>query len=166
MIIDIKLWRCAAACLVASIAAALALTWAPGDAHATPVSKELRSVLENGAPGAKVVSPTRVEWPRQGVTLTLKATARDRAGCLYRVCLFEDANWEGRMIYFNYRGTYKLANWGMPPTPAKGVSSYWNLRGPAELIGPNFRYNIGPYGNYGHVPRSINDRATYVRLYK
>jgi hypothetical protein len=162
---DIRLWR-ATACLVAGIGVALALGWAAGDAHATRLDHEMRSVLQHAAPGAKVVSPTRVEWPRQGVTLMLKPTKLDRAGCLYRVCLYEDADWQGRMIQFSYRGTYKLANWGMPPTPDKGVSSYWNLRGPAELIGPNFRYNIGPYGNYGHVPRSINDRATYVRLYK
>jgi hypothetical protein len=166
MTTDRKPWRRAAACLAASIGVALALTWAPGDARATPLKQELRSVLERAAPGATVVSRTRVEWPRQGVTLMLEPTKRDRAGCLYRVCLFEDADWQGRMISFNYRGTYKLANWGMPPTPAKGVSSYWNLRGPAELIGPNFRVNVGPYGSYANVPRSTNDRATYVRLYK
>jgi hypothetical protein len=166
MTIDMSPWRRAAVCLVAGIGVALTLAWAAGDAHATSLDRELRSVVQHGAQGAKVVSPTRVEWPRQGVTLLLKSTKRDRAGCLYRVCLYQDANWSGRMIQFSYRGTYKLARWGMPPTPKKGVSSYWNLRGPAQLLGPNWTLNIGPYGNYGHVPRSLNDRATYVRLSK
>jgi hypothetical protein len=167
MTIDMTPWRRTAAWLVASIGVALVLGWAASDAPARPLDRELRSVLQHAAPGAKVVSPTRVEWPRRGVTLTLRPTQADVNSCkLYWVCLYEDSDWRGRMIRFNYPGTYWLARWGMPPTRDKGASSYWNLRGPAKLIGPGFTHNIGAYGNYGNVPRSFNDRATYVRLYK
>jgi len=167
MATDMRLWRRAAACLAASIGVALALTWAPGDARATPLKQELRSVLEHAAPGAKVVGQTRVEWPRQGVTLTLRAAKTADPDCAaWWVCLHEDANYLGRMVRFNYPGTYNLARFGMPPTRAKGASSWQNYRGPAELIGPNFRLNISGYGNYGNIPRSFNDRGTYVRVFK
>ena len=77
MTIDMTLWRRAAACLVAGIGALLALAWVSGDAHATAPDRELRAVLQHSPPGAKVISPTRVEWPRQGMTVMLKATKAD-----------------------------------------------------------------------------------------
>jgi hypothetical protein len=165
MTIDMTPWRRAAVCLVAGVGVVLALAWAAGDARATSLDRELRSVVKHGAPGAKVVSPTRVEWPRQGATLFLKPTKAEGNECkLYWVCLHEDANFQGRMVRFNYRGTYKLARFGMPPTRAKGASSWENYRWPATLIGPNFTHTIG-YG-YDNIPRSFNDRATYIRLKK
>jgi hypothetical protein len=161
--IDMTRWSRAAALLVASIGVALALGWAASDAQTRPLSGELRSVLQHAAPGAKVVSPTRVEWPRRGVTLWLEPTQADVNHCLaYWVCLHEDANYQGRMIRFNYRGTYWLARFGMPPTRAKGASSWENYRWPATLIGPNFTFSLDI--GYGNLPRSINDRATYVRV--
>jgi hypothetical protein len=161
---DIKLWR-ATACLVAGIGVALALGWAAGDAHAARLDHEMRSVLQRAAPGAKVVSPIRVEWPRQGVTLMLKPTKADGNECqVYWVCLHEDANFQGRMVRFNYRGTYNLARFGMPPTRDKGASSWENYRTNSTLIGPNFRHTI--IWGYGNIPRSFNDRVTYIRLYK
>ena len=47
----------------------------------------------------------------------------------------------------------------------RGASSYYdNQTGDAgsTLIGPSFRL---PLVNFGNIPRSMNDRATYVRLF-
>lgn len=91
----------------------------------------------------------------------------DYEGCpLQYVCLWEHAYGQGRLIYFKAYGTYKLSRWGMSGDPVhhKGVTSFWNHQSggaKATLIGPNFRLNIS---NYGNVPASLNDRATYVRL--
>ena len=166
MTMDTTPWRRAAACLLAGIGAVLALAWAAGDAHAQTPNRQLRSAVHNGPPGARVISPTRVQWPRQGVTIRLRQAKPDWAGCNGPwVCLWENAWGRGRMIYFKKRGTFKLSAWSMSGDPYrhKGVTSFWNRRGrAATLIGPNFRLGLS---NYGNVPSSMNDRATYVRLH-
>jgi hypothetical protein len=163
MTIDTTLWRWAAA----GIALVLALAWTPRDAQATPLSRELRAVLQPGPPGAKVIGPTRVEWPRQGVTLLLKQRKANWDDCIGRwVCLFEHAHGQGRMILFAKPGRFKLKAWSMGPDPAhhKGVSSYWNRRGGRAILwGPNFRHNASP-GKH-NLPRDINDRSSYVQLF-
>jgi hypothetical protein len=99
------------------------------------------------------------------VTLMLRPTKAQANECrIYWVCLFEDSNSRGRMVRFNYRGTYNLARYGMPPTRDKGASSWENYRFNALLIGPNFRYGI--ITGYDNIPRSFNDRVTYIRLHK
>jgi hypothetical protein len=100
------------------------------------------------------------------VTLALRPSKPDYAGCKQQyVCLWQDAHGQGRMIWFKQYGTFKLKAYGMGPGK-KGVSSYWNYQtdgARATLIGPNFRLGLGDYR--GNVPRSMNDRATYVRLF-
>jgi hypothetical protein len=166
MTIDTTLWRRAAACLVAGIGVVLALAWAAGDAQARPLDREMRAVLQHAPAGAKVISPTRVAWPRQGVTLMLNQAKPNWADCIGKwVCLWEHSHGRGRMIFFAKPGKYKLAAWSMGPDPAhhRGVSSYWKRRlGGATLWGPNFRHNVSP-GKH-NLPRDINDRSSYVQL--
>jgi hypothetical protein len=79
------------------------------------------------------------------------------------VCLYQDANGEGRRIHFKSPRTYKLKAYSMGPGK-RGVSSFWNRTSRrAVLIFPNWRANLAGHAN---VRRSLNDRATYVRLYK
>jgi hypothetical protein len=52
MTIDMRLWRWVAV----GIALVLALAWTPRDAQATPLSRELRAVLQQAPPGAKVIT--------------------------------------------------------------------------------------------------------------
>jgi hypothetical protein len=73
--------RRAAAGLLAGFAILLALAWAAGDVHGRPLHDELQAMLRQAPPGANVISPTRVEWPRQGVTVLLHPTMRDWNGC-------------------------------------------------------------------------------------
>jgi hypothetical protein len=167
MNIDLRFLRRSAAGLLAGAGAVLAFGSATSGAQAAqPLSGELRSALSRGAPGAKVISPTVVEWPRQGVTLTLGRPSQTAPWMCdaQLVCLYQDANGRGRKIAFKKYGTYKLAAYGMG-AGRKGVSSYYdNQTGSAgsTLIGPGFRL---PLRNFGNVPRSMNDRATYIRLY-
>jgi hypothetical protein len=77
------------------------------------------------------------------------------------VCIYQDANGKGRRIHFKNPGTYKLKAYSMGPGK-KGVSSFWNRTSRrAILIFPNWRANLSGHAN---VRRSLNDRATYVRL--
>ncbi len=160
--------RRAAACLVAGIGVLLALMWASGDAQGATPDRELRAALRDSPPGAKVISPTRAHWPRQGVTLELKATKAAAGYCqTWRLCLWEHRDQGGRMIYFDKRGTFKLSAWSMGPNPSrhKGASSYANFRSvPATLIGPNFRHNMAQDMLHHNIPSSMNDRATYVQV--
>jgi hypothetical protein len=163
MTIDVRLWRGAAA----GILLVLVLAWMPGDAQATTLSRELRGVLQQAPPGAKVISPTRVEWPRQGVTLQLGLRRANWDDCIGKwVCLFENGHGQGRMIFFAKPGKFKLKAWSMGPDPGhhKGVSSYWKRRsGRALLWGPNYRHNVSP-GKH-NLPRDINDRSSYIQLF-
>jgi Peptidase inhibitor family I36 len=163
MTIHTRTWRWAAA----GIALALALAWAPVDAQATTLSRELRGVLQHAPPGAKVISPTRVQWPRQGVTLLLTHRKAGWEDCIGRwVCLFENGHGQGRMIFFAKPGKFKLKAWSMGPDPRhhKGVSSYWNRRGGRALLwGPNYRHNAAP-GKH-NLPSDINDRSSYIQLF-
>jgi hypothetical protein len=168
---DMTLGRRAAAYLAATIGGlVLALALLPGDAPATPLDRELRSVLENGAPGGKQISRNRIHWPRAGVTLTL--TRSNKANGYWRcvkgkVCLFEHSDGFGRIIWFDRPGQHWLAAYGMAPNPrkGKGASSYMNRRrNAATLKGPNFRHNMSNDGRGHNIPRSINDRASYVQL--
>jgi hypothetical protein len=163
---DMTLGRRAAAFLVAGITFVLALGWMAGDAQAARPDRELRALLRNGVPGAKVISPTRVEWPRRGVTVLLTRGKADWSGCTGKwICLWENVNGRGRMIYFATPGKFRLKNWSMGPDPArhKGVTSYWKRRsGGAKLWGPNFRHNVAP-GRH-NLPRSINDRSSYLQI--
>ena len=130
MTIEMTLWRRAAPCLVAGIGVLLALTWVSGDAQAATSDRALRAALRDGPPGAKVISPTRAQWPRQGVTVELKATKAAAGYCeTWRLCLWEHRDQGGRMIYFDKRGTFKLSAWSMGPNPRrhKGASSYANF---------------------------------------
>ena len=150
--------------LAACLGAALAIAGGGADAHATPLDRELRSVLAHGAPGGKLVGKNQIHWPKQGVTLTLRPSQPAPWMCeSQHVCLYQDSNGEGRKIHFKQYGTYWLARYGMGAGP-RGASSYYdNQTGSATstLIGPNFRL---PLVNFGNIPRSKNDRATYVRL--
>ena len=153
-----------AAVLAAGLAATLAMSGA-ADAHATSHDREIRSVLTNGAPGGEVVGKNRIHWPRQGVTLTLRASQQAPWMCESEyVCLYQDVNGEGRKIQFRDYGRYKLARYGMGPGP-RGVSSYYDNQigatARSRLMRPNYRL---PLRNFGNVPRSWNDRATYVQL--
>jgi len=159
--------RRAAACLLAGFGIVLALAWAAGDAHGRPLDDELQAMLRQAPPGANVISPTRVEWPRQGVTVLLHPTRRDWHGCNGAwVCLWEHADGGGRLIYFATPGRFRLKAWSMGPDPAhhKGVTSYWKRRpGRALLWGPNFRHNVTA-GKH-NLPSSINDGSSYLQLF-
>jgi len=163
----IALRQRAAACRAAGVGFVLALASAAGDAQGQPPDGELRAVLEQGSPGAQVISPNRVQWPRQGVTMLLNRRRADWAGCNGKwVCLWEDAHGRGRMIYFAAPGKFRLKDWSMGPDPARhrGVTSYWKRRsGRALLWGPNFRHNVTA-GRH-NVPSSINDRSSYLQLF-
>jgi hypothetical protein len=159
--------RRAVACLIAGIALVLALVCASSEAQGRSPDAELRGVLEQGPPGAKVISPNRVEWPRQGVTILLGKAKADWSGCNGAwVCLYENAHGRGRMIYFAKPGKFRLKAWSMGPDPAhhRGVTSYWKRRaGQAKLWGPNFRHNVTA-GKH-NLPSSINDRSSYLQLF-
>jgi hypothetical protein len=78
------------------------------------------------------------------------------------VCLWRDRDATGRRIQFKEYGTYKLSDWSM--SGKRGASSFYNHQccgAHATLIGPGFRLNLWTWGN---IPRSMNDRATYVKL--
>jgi len=154
-----------AAGLAAGLGAALAVAGGGADAHATPLDRDLQSVLAHGAPGGKQVGKNRIQWPKQGVTLTLRTAQPGPWACeTQHVCLYQDSRGRGRKIHFKQYGTYKLAAYGMG-AGRRGASSYYdNQTGSAgsTLIGPNFRLALV---NFGNIPRSMNDRATRVRLF-
>jgi hypothetical protein len=159
--------RKAAACLVTGVALVWTVAYASSDAQGRSPDAELRAVLEQGPSGANVISPTRVEWPREGVTILLEQAKADWSGCNGAwVCLYENAHGRGRMIYFAKPGKFRLKAWSMGPDPAhhRGVSSYWKRRsGQAKLWGPNFRHNVTA-GKH-NLPSSINDRSSYLQLF-
>lgn len=122
--------------MAATIALGLGVA-APGVAQAAPPDRELRGT------GAK-----QSQWA---------------CGSKY-VCLWANSHGLGRKVHFNRPGTYKLKRYGVPFLKPGGISSFWNNRGTrVTLIGPNFRLALS---NYGNVPRSMNDRATYVRIHR
>ena len=135
---------------------------------ATPVDRELRAALAAGPPGGRLTGPHEISWAEQGVTLTVAARKREpvnyRTCRRLEVCLWQDRDATGRRIAFKKYGTYKLRRFGMAGG-GKGAGSYYNHQccgARATLIGPNFRYALSTWGN---VPRAMNDRATYVRLF-
>ena len=147
--------------LIVCLGAAVVTSLGSGVAHAgSPTERELRA----GPPGGKVTGPDTVSWP--GVTVTI--AARRSVPVNYRrcpgkyVCLWQNRDATGRRIQFKRYGTYRLSNWGM--SGRKGASSFYNHQccgAHATLIGPNFRLSLWTWGN---IPRSMNDRATYVKL--
>ena len=169
MTINTTDWRRMVACLVAGIGAVLALAWAAGDAQATPLDRELRSVLEHGAPGGKKISRNQIRLPKAGVTLTLSARGKARAAAFYDcpsgyACLWQDAGGTNRRVqFFNYR-TYNLAGYGMPAGDHHGASSYFN-----NQTGGAAAYLSGSPGTYwmfelGNLPSKWNDRASHITL--
>jgi peptidase inhibitor family I36 len=171
MRMDMTLRRRMTVCLVAGLAVMLSLAWVVGDARAASLDAEVRAALRDGPPGGKRIGPSRVAWTRRGVTMTVAARGKmepvNYRECprLY-VCLWQDRDATGRRIQFKEYGTYRLRAWGM--SGARGASSYYNhqccLAG-AELgfgFRPPTRFSLWTWGN---IPRHLNDRATYVRLY-
>jgi hypothetical protein len=147
--------------LIVCLGAAVMTSLGSGVAHAgNPTERVLRA----GPPGGKVTGPDTVSWP--GVPVTLAARPSEPVN--YRrcpgkyVCLWQNRDATGRRIQFKRYGTYRLSNWGM--SGRKGASSFYNHQccgAHATLIGPNFRLSLWTWGN---IPRSMNDRATYVKL--
>jgi hypothetical protein len=96
--------------------------------------------------------------------LNQKATGYARCPEQY-VCLFQDKNGQGRIIWYRKYGTYRLNAKSM--VGKNGVSSYYNHQtggARATLIGvdvPSLRLRNGIKQN---VPREWNDRFTKVRL--
>jgi hypothetical protein len=166
MTIDMTLWRRAAACLVTSAGVVPALGWAAGGRARGPAAQQSASRGARarcaGREGDQP-DPGRVAAP--GRDAHAAALADGPWMCdTQHVCLYQDSRGRGRKIQFKDYGTYKLAAYGMG-AGRWGTSSYYdNQTGSAgsTLIGPNFRL---PLHNFGNVPRSMNDRATYVRLY-
>jgi hypothetical protein len=158
----------------AGLAAAAVLSAAAGPAdagaaHATKLERQVDRVLRHAAPGAKQVAPTRVTWPRDGVTLTLSPTRGARAARFYDcplryACLWQDANGLGRRVQFLHYRTYKLAAYGMPAGTRCGATSYFNNQtggAGAVLRGTRWTYWMFELGN---LPRKLNDRARTITL--
>jgi hypothetical protein len=169
MTIDMTHWRRAAASLVAGIAVVLALAWVPGEASATTLDRDVRSVLKHGAPDGKKISRNQIYWPKAGVTLTLsvpgKARAAGFADCPRGyACLWQDAGGTRRRVQFYRYGRYWLADYGMPVGRHQGASSQYN-----NQTGGAGAYLAGDPGTYwmyapGNLPRKWNDKARTIHL--
>jgi hypothetical protein len=155
--------------IAASLATALVLTVGSGVAHAaTPLDREVRAALDAGPLGGQVSGPNQISWAREGVTMTIAAGKSEpvnfRRCPRLHVCLWQDRDATGRRIEFKEYGTYKLSRWSM--TGRRGATSYYNHQccgARATLIGPNFRLSLWTWGN---IPRSMNDRGTYLKLFR
>jgi hypothetical protein len=171
MATDMTHLRRLGAFLLAGVAVMLSPGWAAGDARATSLDAEVRAALRDGPPGGRQIGPNQVAWAKQGVTMTVAARGKmepvNYRECprLY-VCLWQDRDATGRRIQFKEYGTYRLRAWGM--SGRRGASSYYNhqccLAGAELGFGflPPTRLDLWTWGN---IPRHLNDRATYVRLY-
>jgi hypothetical protein len=88
-------------------------------AEAAKLQAQVDQVLRESAPGARQISPNRVQWPRDGVTVTLAvrgARAAGLAGCKkHYACLWQDASYRNRRVQFLKYGTYNLRAYSMPP---------------------------------------------------
>jgi Peptidase inhibitor family I36 len=171
MTTEMTLWRRMAVCLVAGLAVMLGLAWAAGDARATSLDREVRSALEDGPPGGKRIGANQIVWAKRGVTMTVAARGKmvpvNYRECprLY-VCLWQDRDATGRRIQFKEYGTYRLRAWGM--SGRKGASSYYNHQ--CCLAGAELGFSFLPptrldLWTWGNIPRHLNDRGTWVRLY-
>jgi hypothetical protein len=173
MTIDMTHGRRAAACLVAGIGVVLTLVWVPGVASATTLDRDIRSVLEHGAPDGKRVSRNQIYWPKSGVTLTLsvrvpgKARAARFSDCPRGyACLWQDAGATRRRVQFYRYGRYVLSHYGMPAGRHQGASSQYN-----NQTGGAGAYLAGDPGTYwmyspGNLPRRWNDKARVIHLVK
>jgi len=152
------------------IAAALAAPSAsPGEAASSArLQQQIDHIIENSAPGARQVARNRVQWPRDGVTLTFQPPGIARAArftdCPERyACLWQDAGGQGRRIEFLRYGTYKLRAYGMPPFTHRGASSYYNhqIGGAKAILHADFDFDMHGRGSlYG----ALNDRGRSITL--
>jgi hypothetical protein len=158
-----------------AVAAAIAITpsatAAPtgqSAAQAARLQQQVDHVIEHSAPGARQIAPNRVQWPRDGVTLTLpvpgEVTASSVRDCPRRyACLWQDFEARGRRIQFLHYRTYILSNWGMPPFTHRGASSYANhqIGGAKAILHADFDFSMHGHGNlYG----ALNDRGRSITL--
>jgi hypothetical protein len=156
------------AALVAIKPAAGGATSALPAVQAAELQSQVDQVLRHSAPGGRPISPTQVEWARDGVTLTLaapgSARAANYANCPRRyACLWQDFDGVGRRVQFSHYRTYQLRAYGMPPFTDRGASSYQNHHtgGAEAILHADFDFTLRGHGNlYG----SLNDRGTSITL--
>jgi len=138
------------------------------DVQAARLQREVQYVINHSRAGARQISPNRVQWPRDGVTLTLavpgEAHAARFADCPKRyACLWQDVGGAGRRIQFFHYRTYKLRAYGMPPFTHRGASSYYNHQtgGARAILHADFDFSMRGAGNlYG----ALNDRGRSITL--
>jgi hypothetical protein len=155
--------------------AVLALALGTGSAEASVTSgqraelqRQVDHVLRHAAPGGRQISPNRVAWARDGVTLTLAVPGRARAAGLRdcergELCLWEDFEAAGRRVAFVRYGTYRLRAYGMPRFDPRGASSWFNNQtdGAKAVLHADFDFSMRGHGNlYG----KLNDRGKSVTL--
>jgi hypothetical protein len=158
----------AAACGAALLAAGGADASAgPTKAQAAKLQGQVDQVLRESAPGARQISPNQVQWPRDGVTVTLAVPGARAAGLAdckkYYACLWQDASYRSRRVQFLKYGTYNLRAYGMPPYEHRGASSYYNHQtgGAKAILHASFDFSMVGHGNlYG----ALNDRAKSITL--
>ncbi len=179
MTIDMTHWRVVVACLVAGIAAMLAVAWAAGDAHARG-DRSLQRAIDvrlQAAPGARQVARNQIVFA-DGVRVTYSRSGRGGSLCGPRkFCVWADAGYQGIQASFpqctgNRPKTYQLRKYGLPPGKPgwvfSGVTSWRNnmARGKSAQfldmqMGTLIRVNRG---GGGHMPASKNDRAAWVDM--
>lgn len=156
-----------------AVAAAVAVipntAGAVSSSQAAGLQRQVDHVLQHSKPGARQVAPDRVQWPRDGVTLTLEAPGKARAArfadCPRRyACLWQDVDGRGRRVQFFHYRRYLLANYGMPPFTPQGASSYYNHQiGGARLFvhANSVDTQLFFHGNFGGAR---NDRVHSITL--
>jgi hypothetical protein len=139
------------------------------DRQSARLQRQIDQVLQHSKPGARQIAPNRVQWPRDGVTLTLEAPGTARAArfadCPRRyACLWQDTDGRGRRVQFFHYRRYLLANYGMPRFTPQGASSYYNhqIGGARAFVRAN-SVNIELHGqdNFGGA---LNDRVKSITL--
>jgi hypothetical protein len=109
-----------------------------------------------------------VQWPRDGVTLTLATLGKTRTAAVrdcpkYYACLWQHFGASGRRIQFFHYRTYQLRAYGMPPFTPRGASSYANHQtgGAKAILHADFDFSMRGHGN---LYRALSDRGRSITL--
>jgi hypothetical protein len=159
----------AVAAVVAIVSSGVPARAAAPDGQSARLQRQIEQVLQHSKPGARQIARNRVQWPRDGVTLTLETPGKARAArfadCPRRyACLWQDVDGRGRRVQFFHYRRHLLANYGMPRFTPQGASSYYNHQvGGARAIVRANSVDIELHGQ-GNLGGALNDRVKSITL--